>query len=303
MDNTLSKQYADLLAAKKKVRALRIIAFFAALCIVAGVSLYFAGSIQKRNTYDNLVNISSATPLTEKEAAYEEAISLYPGNPEAYIRLLEAYTDADAFGPAESSRFLSAYNANRLALQKDNPDYAKLNFTAGVMFLSSYRKEGTTVSFSERVGKAYSFFESNETEYTGGAYPEESASRCLYLVCSFYKNYIFSATVKEISDSDMLELCTSAETAITETDRLEPYHQLTVYQAILNLFYDQRSNFAAAGVEKMRILDLMHEIHTSAEAMQLKNEFLQRLQTEIIENEERFAAEIEKAYSIAEKGG
>lgn len=290
----------ELLAAKSVVKKVGIPFILATIFLVASLLLFLIASGEKSDLYQQKVSVSSATPLLEKISSYKEAVEIFPGKPEAYMKMLEAYEEENSFDLLASADFLGIYNAHTTAFDMSDPETAKLNFMAGTMYLSVYTGSGEA-TFTERVQKAYSFFAANES-YEGNPYIEESASHCLYNVCLFYKSYILTPSAKEVPAEDYLLLYRMMQDSVSSADQLEAHYQLTLYQACLELLYSQRSGFAVSGVQQSELSALIDSIDERAQNLTVRNDRLRAQRESVLKNVEQCKEEIQKAYAIAEKG-
>lgn len=88
---------------------------------------------------------------------YEQAISIYPNDTRAYLKLLEAYEQEGVFGKEQNDEFLALYNANREGVTTGSNDCSELNYKIGMMYFNYYVSENGEVQFSERVQKHIRF--------------------------------------------------------------------------------------------------------------------------------------------------
>lgn len=289
----------ELLVAKSVAKKVGIPLALATVFLMASLILFPLASGERSELYRQKISVSSATPLPERITFYAEATEIYPGNPEAYKKMLEAYEEENAFDLMASADFLTIYNAHTTDFDMSDPETAKLNFMAGTMYLSVYTGS-SEATFAERVQKAYSFFAANE-DYQGEPYVEETASHCLYNVCLFYKSYILTPSAKEIPAEDYIQLYHMMQESVSGSEQLEAHYRLTLYQASLELLYSQRSGFAITGLQQSEITDLIEDIYAEAQSVTVRNDRLQTQRESILKNAEQCREEIQKAYAIAEK--
>lgn len=120
-------------------------------------------SIKTNNqTYDNLISVVDSTSYEDKIDSYINAIKLYPKRPEAYIKMLEVYTE-HGFGIEESKQFMNYYNQNFSenndnTYDKTSGQIAEMNYQAGIIYLYMYDSdENSQETFRSRALKAYPF--------------------------------------------------------------------------------------------------------------------------------------------------
>ena len=73
--------------------------------------------------------------------------------------MLETYENNGVFGKAQNDEFLAVYNANKDSMDKTTVEVAELNYKIGMMYFNYYTKDNGEYDFSERVQKAYPFFQ------------------------------------------------------------------------------------------------------------------------------------------------
>lgn len=251
-----------------------------------------------RNSYETLISAASNASPDEKIEKYTEAIRLSPENPEAYVKILEAYEEKGAFGPSESAVFLALYYAHREDFDDADTDVYALNYKAGLMYFNCYTEEDGMVSFSARIQKAYPFFQVNyENGEISESFEWQELSDCYYQICSFYKKYVLSsASMEEASQEDYQELIGIIRQTMESVSKAEAYDQLSLYNGICMLLYDQRNGMASVGIEEKVLLDLLDEVYLDAEGISVQREQSKALKEEILDCYEGYRAAIERAY-------
>ena len=266
------------------------------LLFIAGIICSKASVYMNNSNYDSLITISTGTSLEGKIASYKEAIEIYPERSEAYLKMLEAYQDEGLFGKAQNDEFLAVYNSNREYLDSTDPAVAELNYRIGMLYFNYYvENDFGDISFSTRVQKAYPFFAEN---YNSGIdFDSKTMSDCYYRVCSFYKKYILNTTtVEEASGEDYSELLSVIESTTGTVASAGAYDQLTFYNSVFLLLYDQRTGMAQVNVDMQRILDLYDVIYSRTSELVVQKEQSKKLQNEITDNYEDYRSAIERAF-------
>lgn len=270
------------------------------LFATSGVTLHFVASGMNRNDYENLIGVSESTSYTEKIDNYEQAISIYPNDTRAYLKLLEAYEQEGVFGKEQNDELLALYNANREGFTTGSNDCSELNYKIGMMYFNYYVSENGEVQFSERVQKAYPFFKENY-ENASDNFSEKKISDCYYQICLFYKTYILNnINVEEASKSDYETLLDTIDVALTEVADAGAYDQLTLYNGVVMLLYDQRANLKSANLEQERVLILLDDVYERAKNLSVNKEQSKNLQEEILGCYEEYRNAIERTYSNTE---
>ena len=271
---------------KRKVAAFMAAAGMTVVLFLAGaVCTTIAKNINNSN-YEILVSPSTATALNEKIDSYKRAIAIYPERTDAYMCMLEAYEDEGRYGKEENDEFLALYNANKDTFDHTTSEVAELNYKIGMMYFNYYTEEDGSYSFSTRVQKAYSFFAEN---HNNAEIPQDfedmNLSECYYQICSFYKNYILNgATVEEASRDNYENLFSTIENTLADVQSAGAYNQLSLYNGIFMLLYDQRSSMVQVKVEQNEITDLMDNVYDDAKNLTVQKEQSQKLQQEIMEH-------------------
>lgn len=302
-------EHPDLITRGYKKRQKRKVAAFMA---AAGMTVVFfltgtvcttiAKNINNSN-YEILVSPSTATALNEKIDSYKRAIAIYPERTDAYMCMLEAYEDEGRFGKEENDEFLALYNANKDTFDHTTSEVAELNYKIGMMYFNYYTEEDGSYSFSTRVQKAYSFFAENHnnTEIPQD-FEDMNLSECYYQICSFYKNYILNgATVEEASRDNYENLFSTIENTLADVQSAGAYNQLSLYNGIFMLLYDQRSSMVQVNVEQKEIIDLLDNVYDDAKNLTVQKEQSQKLQQEIMEHYDTYRQAIIRAYTNAEE--
>ena len=96
----------------------------------------------------------------------------------------------------------------------------------------------------------------------------------------------------------MFEIIRSAlETVKNESQ----YDQLTLYNGVFMLIYDQRASMASVNMDKEEILTLLETVYKSAKALSVQKEQSKKLQDEVLLNYEQYKEAIERIYTNKEE--
>lgn len=283
---------------KRKLWSFIISACLAVVMLISGFVCSNLSTQVNNNTYDSLITVMASTSLEEKIASYKQAISIYPYDTRAYMKILEAYENEGKFGKNENDQFLALYNANKDGFDNTTVEVAELNYKIGMMYFNYYTNNDGTYSFSNRVQKAYPFFAANyENQQIAADFSEKSLSDCYYQICSFYKKYILSsATVEEASRDSYQALFNTITNALEDVEGAGAYDQLTLYNGTFMLLYDQRSSMVSVNVDETTVLDLMETVYNSAKSLSVQKEQSKKLQQEVVDNYATYREAIERAY-------
>ncbi len=286
---------------KRKLKAFVYSTVLSGLCLCSGI-LCGMGSVNiSNNNYDVLVTTSTASSLESKAASYKEAIAIYPERMEAYVKLIEAYEDEGQFGKAENDEFLALYNANKDAFDTASIEVAELNYKIGMMYFNYYTENDESFQFSTRVQKAYPFFlENHENDKLEDVLANQELSECYYQICSFYKKYILSSTnVEEASRENYQELFAVLNAALNGVGGAGAYDQLSLYNGIFMLLYDQRNSMVQVDMDQEEVLTMMEQVYNRAEALTVQKEQSRKLQKEIVDNYSDYREAVSRAYTNA----
>ena len=278
---------------KRKFWAFGISSSLCVILLLSGIICNWLAVKVNNNNYDALVQ------TVDSMESYKQAIQIYPGRTEAYLKILENYEDGGVFGKAENDEFLALYNANRGALDKTEAGVAELNYKIGMMYFNYYTNDDGSYSFANRVQKAYPFFAENfKNTQISPEFEEKKLSDCYYQICSFYKSYILSsAKVEEASKKDYESLLKTMETALRDVEEAGAYDQLTLYNGIVMLLYDQRVGMANVNVSESQVLNLLSEVCEGAKEVNVQKEQSKNLKQEIVDNYISYKEAIERAYN------
>lgn len=293
---------------KKQKRRLSLFLVSAGMCVlmlISGVVCNLLATMVNNNTYDSLISVVSSTDITEKINNYKQAIKIYPYDTRAYTAILDAYENEGVFSKNENDEFLALYNANKDGFDNSSVAVAELNYKTGMMYFNYYTDESGSKSFSGSVQKAYPFFEANyNNKLIADEFSKKTLSNCYYQICSFYKKYILnSATVEEASMETYTELFKTINSALSDVKNESAYDQLTLYNGVFMLLYDQRLSMASVNVSHTEVNRLLDEVYDSAEKLSVQKEQSKKLQQEMVDNYKLYKEAINRTYANTEKRG
>jgi serine/threonine-protein kinase len=289
---------------KKQKRKLNSFIASVVLAVIMGISGVVCNSVSvgmNNSDYEIWVSTSTASSLSDKINNYKNAISIYPNRTDAYVKMIEAYQDEASFSKQQNDEFLAVYNANKDQLDTSSTSVAELNYMIGMLYFNYYTEnESGEYSFSTRVQKAYPFFDENYKNATG--FDNQTMSDCYYRICFFYKKYILNTTtVEEASKENYDELFNTINKAMEDVKNAGAYDQLTLYNSVFMLLYDQRNSMAQVNVEKQTILDLYDTLYNRTSELTVQKEQSKKLQSEIIGKYEDYRQAIDRTYTNMEE--
>lgn len=268
--------------------------------LISGVSFNAAAEKNRQGDYSLLL---SSRNIDE----YYSAADIFPGNVEAYNKILDYYSDAGKFTEEESRRFDAIYGA--ATFDESDPEtaqeVAELRYRAGLLYMSFYTRADGSSNISDRNNKAYDYFLTNHENAANVSYEHKALSECYYEICNFNKRFkTSSASMEEAGKQDyedLLKTLESIKPTLESSSQNNEYNRLTFYNAVFELLFDQRAGLATKGVSRSEVLDLFDECYTSAKALNVQKPASMLMQKEITDHYEQYREMIETVYS--NKGG
>lgn len=287
---------------RKQKNKLRLFTASLALCVLAlgsGFGCKVAAYNINQNNYESLISVLESTDYQTKIDSYKQAIEIYPSDMRAYLKILEAYESEGKFSKAQNDEFLALYNPHQADFDQSDAQYLELNYKIGMLYFNYYTNDDGVVQFSDRVQKAYPFFQLNHEIIQEGkvTFESEQMSECYYHICTFYSDYILnSVNVEEASYDDYMTLLNVIEPTMESNKQASAYDQLTFNHSVMTLLYDQRSNMASLNIDENQVIGLMNEVLTNTEKASVQKEQSQAIRTEILNKCPEYIEAIQRAY-------
>ena len=297
---------------KKKLNKFLITFGFSLTFLVGGIVFDTLATSENDMNYDKKISINTSVDYDTKINNYIEAIELYPSRTEAYVCIIEAYSENQRFTNEESTQFLSLYNEGFGEQNMDNYDpssdeFAELNYEVGKLYFYIYEADNQQVTLKDRALKALSFFE-KVVNNSNANYVDYELAQSYYTVCCFYRDYIGNISntkepTKEVYENLLKSLSKSLENL--DTYKYEEYADLSyiklfIYEAVTDMIYDQRKGFAGRGVEQEEVIMLMNDIYSKTEKLPITQDKNLEKQNNIISKKDNYLDEIKATY---ENGG
>jgi serine/threonine-protein kinase len=290
-------------AQKKKLKTFAVTAGLCLLMLLTGVSGLYLYSTEKSKNYAIKVGISPSTEYGTKVDTYKDAINLINNDSRAYVALLQAYKDNNRFGDVESGQINQLYNQNKESFKQDGSEFLTLNYEIGLTYFYYY--SGGDNTFRTRVLKSYPYFK-EVVQQGSSKFKNYKLAESFYTIGNFYSQYIVTGT-NEPTAENYETLLTSLNTCVNNVDSYQSpdaaYIKLTMYQEINNLLNDRRKGFAATGIDKTSILDLLQTCKAKAAELTVTQNISLDLQEQIATNYESYATAIERSYINTEGRG
>ncbi len=289
---------------KRRLGAFVAAAALSVTMLFSGIGFGFAATQANNSTYDALISVIPSMELNEKINSYISAISVYPGDPRAYLKILEAYEDAGSFTNSQSAQFIYQYNAHVDEIDWTTREAAQLNYQAGLMHYKYYTDANGTVKFSDRIQKAEPFFRANyENPELAEDFSERNICDCYYHICTFYKDFILDdRTDREPSREDFRRLFENVQTTLNSVEGAAANDKLNLYNGVFMLLYNCRDYYLTVDMEQETVLELFDEVYRKAEELKVSKESSQVLQMEMRDHYGDYRELIENAFVIKENG-
>ena len=297
----------DTYKAKQKKRLKLFIASLSMSVVMAisGTVFNVMKTSENDKSYEQLVNVSPSTAYEEKIDSYITAIGLYKFKYDAYIKMLDAYANKGTFTDVESGQFLTYYNQAFTAANSGEYDitddkYAQLNYIAGTTYLYMYYNEENNYSFMTASKKAYPFFKAI-MDSGNEDYVDYELAEAYYTICEFYMNFVDSGINRKEPTTEVYEKFIASLVKATENTKQrkdEEYVQLTVYEALINVFNDQCGAMAKKEIEYSVIIEIMNDIYEEVEKMQVVLNVTENKRKSILDSKEKILKTIESTYNI-----
>ncbi|MBR2886124.1 MAG: serine/threonine protein kinase [Clostridia bacterium] len=282
---------------KRKLLSFVISAALSVVMFIMGFTLNSLSSYFDSNLYDGYISTSSTSEYDIKIENYAKAISIYPGDTRAYIKLLEAYEDRGIFTAAENGQFLGFCNANREKFDKSSLGYAELYYKLGMLYYNYYINDKGEASVGDRVRNALGCFSSIcENEELSLDFQEKDLADCFYVFLSFYKTYVLNE-MNDPSKKDYEDLFTEIENCFSKIEVENQYNQLVLYCGVFRFIYDQRAEMSKVNVEVEKVLGLFEDVYSRASNLSVQKKRSTALRDEIVQNYDKYVEAINRTYS------
>jgi len=111
----------------------------AAACVVIGIAALIGAQVTRQSDYSTQIELAEAeTSQAQAAGHYLSAISISPGDTQAYLGLIALYKQDGSFSTAEEAQLLSVVTPNLAHLQSDSGSYAALSYEIGKLYWYYY---------------------------------------------------------------------------------------------------------------------------------------------------------------------
>ena len=284
---------------KNKLKGFIVTASLCLITAVCGVAGLVMANNETNQLYESKINIASSTDYDTKVQSHKDAIGPIGNDVRAYQKLLQAYQQNGVFGDKESNEFTALYNQNSGKLKENIEDYLSLNYDIGTLYFYFY--SGGDNTFRTRVLKSYPYF-SNVVNSEDDNFDKKDIAESYYIIGEFYSDFVESSTgVNEVTKESFEQLLDSFMVCIENVSNYESsdsaYTSLTMFQEIANMINERRKEFAATGVSKDELFDVLDIVQSKTEELVVTRDVSVELREEILKNCEEFKENIERTYT------
>lgn len=90
---------------KRKLNCFIASITLAVIMVISGVVCNIVSTRMNNSDYETLISTSTASSLDDKINNYKNAVEIYPGRTDAYVKMIEAYQDEGTFSKQENDDF------------------------------------------------------------------------------------------------------------------------------------------------------------------------------------------------------
>lgn len=289
---------------KRKLTSFCIMGGLAVVMLGCGIGFSAYAHYTNSQDYDNLIGIAATSDVSERIENYKEAVAIYPDRTDAYLLLLDAYTEGDeaqAFSADNSNAFIAVFNQYSSNIDKESNDWLELNYRIGLSYFYSYVDANGEENHRARFTRAYEYFNtvvSSENE----KYKNFKTAKSYYTTCSYYKNFVTSTSnVNEPTKEEVEALLQSFTDCMDNVDDYDASNsgntKLTMYTEIVNMLTSNANTFKQADVEKQSVLDVLNAVYDKTKGLAVSQEASVTMQNDIVNNYESNISKIENAYA------
>lgn len=282
---------------RRKILGFAAVLSFAVITFAGGITCKAAAVKMNNTSYEALVGREA---LAENVESFNEAIDIYPGRAEAYLKLVETYENEGGLSSEDYLHIFNLYENNKTEFDPSSEGFAQLNYRLGRLIFALYLGNDGESGISERVQRAYPFFLANhENAELSADFADSDISECYYRMCVFYNDYILDGTTffEDASEDDYEELLTSISDGIEKLEGGGNYDRLLFADSAIMVLYDRRSAFPCAAVDGDRVLEVFDRAYElSREVSVTERQAQKELKEEIESVYEEYRGAIEAAY-------
>lgn len=291
---------------KLKRRIHSVYGVLGATVVMVGLGFGFRGAANYVNAqdYENLVATATSVEHSVKTQNYEEAIKINGTNPEAYIKLLEAYEDNNLFGNQEGQQFSTLYNANKSKFDVSSEEVWEMHFLTGRLYFNMY--SGENDSFRSRILKAKSYFEFVR-EHADTSYSNYSIASSYYTLCDFFEKYVLSDnSIQEPTKEDYYNMMAALNTCLEDMQKYSEgdaaYTRLNLYGYILDMVNVNIRGFALNDITQEEVKNILTSIREAANNESITQEASIQKRESLLMKIDNILDNLQREYKSLERG-
>ena len=289
---------------KRRVYSVTVAAGIGIGLFMTGFGFHRAGAFVNTKDYNHLVATAQSVEHETRTANYEEAIHIDGENPEAYIKLLEAYENNGFFGTQESQRFSTLYNRNKSAFDAEKDDVIEMHYRIGRIYFNLYSDDSTTVR--SRIQKAHEYFQFVKV-HSSPDYANYHIASGYETLCDFFKTYVLNdSSIQEPTAEDYLAMLDALKECLTDMQNYTAgdaaYTRLTLYGYIVDMLNVNIRGLAVTGIEKEKIQEILTQISVSTKNESITQQMSIKKQEEILLSVKNVLDNIRREYGSLERG-
>ena len=289
---------------KRRVYSVTVAAGIGIGLFMTGFGFHRAVAFVNTKDYNHLVATAQSVEHETRTANYEEAIHIDGENPEAYIKLLEAYENNGFFGTQESQRFSTLYNRNKSAFDAEKDDVIEMHYRIGRIYFNLYSDDSTTVR--SRIQKAHEYFQFVKV-HSSPDYANYHIASGYETLCDFFKTYVLNdSSIQEPTAEDYLAMLDALKECLTDMQNYTAgdaaYTRLTLYGYIVDMLNVNIRGLAVTGIEKEKIQEILTQISVSTKNESITQQMSIKKQEDILLSVKNVLDNIRREYGSLERG-
>lgn len=289
---------------KRRISKVGIAAGVGVAMVVAGIGFNRGAAFVNAKDYKNLVATAQSVDYETRIKNYEEAINIDGRDPEAYIKLLEAYQDNGIFGNKENQQFSTLYNKNKSAFDKEDINVIEMHYRIGHAYFNMFSDGSETVR--SKILKAQEYFLYVKENGTA-EYENYSIASSYYTLCDFFKTYVLNDNSIQEPTAETYEILLDAlNECLHDMQNYSAgdaaYTRLTLYGHIVDMLNVNIKGMALNGIEKKEVQNILSEIRNAAKNESITQQTSIRKQEELLKSIENVLDNIQREYASLERG-
>lgn len=288
----------------RRTRSVVVCLVMSAVMLACGIGFNQAKAFVNTQDYEDLVATAQSVDHETKVANYEKAVRIDGTNPEAYIKLLEAYEDNNLFGNTESQQFSTLYNTNKSEFDMESNEVLEMHYLVGRIYFNMY--SGENDSFRSRILKAQSYFQYVH-DYGTESYEHYQIASSYYTLCSFFKTYVLNDnSIQEPTTEDYQAMLEALKSCLADMSGYSAgdaaYTRLNLYGYILDMLNVNIKGFALKDITQQEVESILKQVKDAAKGESVTQEVSINKQNEIFLKIDNVLDNVQREYESLERG-